>query len=96
MVSKSPWGRGTETKRNVGQTTRGTMSAFAKTGRAKSKQFTEKSPGQREPGFKQKTARQTTAAMQGGPIPSGRGMADKGPRKDAKRQFTNAPGKKVF
>ena len=74
---------------------RGSKSGFPLTGKAKNSQFTA-TGGRREVGFKQKNEKQVPAAMQGGPMPSGKGKADQGPRKDAKRQFTSAPGRKVF
>jgi len=69
---------------------------FALTGKAKPAQFGRTAGGATTRGFKHTTPKQVTAAMSGRPIPSGKGEADKGPRKDAKKQFGNAPGKKVF
>lgn len=73
-----------------------TKSGFALTGKAKPAQFGRTKGGATETGFKQKTEKQVTAAMQGSSIPSGKGMADKGPRSDAKRQFGTPAGKKPF
>lgn len=71
---------------------------FALNGKAKPAQFTERQKGQNETGFKQKTAKQVTAAMQGGPMPSGKGEDkwNESPRADARKQFGNVPGKAVF
>lgn len=65
-------------------------------GKAKPAQFGKAKAGAREKGFKQWTEKTATAAMQGRPMPSGKGEADKGPRKDAKKQFGKASGKAVF
>ena len=75
---------------------RSKKSGFALTGKAKPGQFTERVKGNKETGFKQWTAKKVTAAMQGTSMPSSTTMADKGPRKDAKRQFSTPAGKKVF
>ena len=69
---------------------------FAPTGKAKPAQFGRTKGGGTMTDFKQNTPKQVTAAMSGRAMPSGKGPADKGPRKDAKPQFGNAPGKKVF
>jgi hypothetical protein len=69
---------------------------FALTGKAKPPQFGRTAGGASTKGFKQHTPKTATAAMQGSAMPSGKGEADKGPRKDAKKQFGSAPGKKVF
>lgn len=84
--------------RRVAEKNGGTMGHFVKTGKGKNSQFTERTPGQPEPGFKQRTAKQTTAAMQGSPMPSGKSPAPgSGPaRRDATKQFGKAPGKAVF
>ena len=94
MVSKSPWGRGTEKGRNVGQTKSGTTSGFAKTGRSKPAQFAPKSPGQIETGFRQKTTKTATAAMQGRAMQGGETKAK--PKNKGTKQFGKAPGKAVF
>jgi hypothetical protein len=69
---------------------------FPLTGKAKNSQFSAGSGGRREVGFKQKTAKQVTAAMMGGPMPSGATKSSKPARRDATKQFGSAPGKKVF
>lgn len=65
-------------------------------GKAKPPQFGRTAAGSREKGFTQWSEKAVTAAMQGKPMPSGKGEADKGPRKDAKKQFGKVPGKAVF
>lgn len=65
-------------------------------GKAKPAQFGRVKGGSSEKGFNQWSAKAVTAAMSGKPMPSGKGMADKGPRKDAKKQFGKVPGKAVF
>lgn len=71
---------------------------FAKTGKAKPAQFTERQKGRNETGFKQKTEKQVTAAMQGTSMPSSKGEDkwNESPRADARKQFGNVPGKAVF
>lgn len=69
---------------------------FALTGKSRPAQFGRTAAGAREKGFTQWSEKAVTAAMQGRPMPSGKGMADKGPRKDAKKQFGKVPGKAVF
>jgi hypothetical protein len=65
-------------------------------GDAKSKQFAG-GGGQREKGFKQKTAAQVTAAMQGTGMPSTKTNPwIKPARSDASKQFRDPPGRKVF
>lgn len=68
---------------------------FPLTGKARNSQFTA-TGGRREVGFKQKTEKQVTAAMQGGPMPSGTTKSSKPARRDATKQFGSAPGKRVF
>ena len=65
-------------------------------GKKKPAQFSPRVKGQTETGFKQKSEKQVTAAMQGSSMPSGKGKADQGTRRDAKKQFGKAPGKAVF
>ena len=88
----------TRSKRSVSEKNGGSMSGFAKTGKAANRQFTEKTPGQKERGFNQWTESKATAAMQGSAMPSGavKAPGHGPPRADARRQFTSAPGKKVF
>jgi hypothetical protein len=71
---------------------------FAKTGKARPGQWSPRVKGQTETNFKQKSAAQTTAAMQGGPAPSGKATNRwiRPARNDASKQFGNPPGKKVF
>jgi hypothetical protein len=75
---------------------RGTKGSFRLTGKGKPAQFMARVSGQNETGFKQKSQAQVTAAMQGKPPPSGVGPADRGTRKDGKRQFGKISGKAVF
>jgi hypothetical protein len=65
-------------------------------GKAKPAQFGNTKGGAREKGFTQWSEKAVTASMQGKPMPSGKGKADLGTRKDGKRQFSKAGGKAVF
>jgi hypothetical protein len=67
---------------------------FAKTGKAKPAQFAPGVSGKTEKGFRQKSQKQVTAAMQGR-LPQGGEVTAK-PKNNGRRQFQNAPGKKVF
>lgn len=71
---------------------------FALTGKSRPAQFSPRVKGQSETGFRQKTEKQATAAMQGGPPPSTNpgNRWIKPVRADARRQFSSAPGKRVF
>lgn len=71
---------------------------FALTGKSKPAQFSARVKGQNETGFRQKSEKQCTAAMQGGPMPSTNpgNRWIKPARADASKQFTKAPGKAVF
>jgi len=69
---------------------------FAKTGSAKPGQFGKTAGGSSPKGFVQNTQKKATAAMQGKPPVSGATKSSKPPRADAKKQFSKAPGKKVF
>jgi hypothetical protein len=73
-----------------------TKSGFALTGKSKPAQFSERVKGQTETGFNQWNEKKATAAMQGRPPQGGTTKADAGPRRDAKKQFGNVPGKRVF
>lgn len=53
-------------------------------------------PGNREFGFIQSTPKKATGAMMGRDMPSTRGSHLATPRKDGKKQFKKAGGKKVF
>lgn len=74
----------------------GSTSGFSATGKdgRKKGQFSEKTPGNREVGFKQKSEKQVTAAMQGTSMPNDRTLAK--PKNNGSRQFTKAGGKRVF
>jgi len=73
-----------------------TRQGFPLTGKAKPAQFGRTKGGATETGFTQWSEKEVTAAMSGRSLPPSRTEADKGPRKDAKRQFGDVPGKKVF
>ena len=89
--------RSKQSGRSTRETDGGTMSGFVKTGKGANRQFTEKTPGQTERGFKQKTEKEVTAAMQGTSMPDQGGDKWQKPvRADARKQFGSAPGKKVF
>jgi hypothetical protein len=81
----------TATKTGIG--TRG----VAKTGQQKYAQFQPKTPGQREVGFRQRTPKQSTAAMQGSEMPSGN-LPNVGSRtrRDGRKQFGTPAGKRPF
>jgi hypothetical protein len=82
-------------RRTSETTSGGGTKGFAKTGKAARTQFEPKTPGQVERGFRVKTQKQATAAMQGRP-PESTGAGTSKPKNKGNRQFTNAPGKKVF
>ena len=90
--------RDQRSNRRVSEKNGGSMSGFTNRGKKKPAQFTERTPGQREPGFKQRSAKQVTAAMQGTSMPSGKlTNPGTGPaRRDATRQFGTPAGKKPF
>lgn len=69
---------------------------FAKTGKARPAQFGRTAAGASPKDFKQNTLKTATAAMQGKPPPPTATKSSNPPRRDAKKQFGNAPGKKVF
>ncbi len=69
-------------------------SGFAKTGKAKPAQFGKTAAGASEKGFKQKSAKQVTAAMQGRPPQGGEVKAK--PKNKGSKQFGKVPGKAVF
>lgn len=96
MPTKKGFGGNPPMKRVTATRTGSGTKGVAKTGKARPAQFSPKTPGQRETGFTQRTPKQATAAMQGRAAPSGRGEADKGPRADAKKQFTKTGGRGVF
>ena len=66
---------------------------FAKTGSAKPAQFAA-GGGQNEKGFRQKTLKQTTAAMQGRPRQGGPVKAK--PKNKGTAQFKKAGGKSIW
>lgn len=83
-------------RRTTRESNGGSMSGFSKTGKdgRKKGQFSEKTPGNREVGFTQRTERTATAAMQGRPMGN---MATKAkPKNNGSKQFGKAPGKAVF
>jgi hypothetical protein len=69
---------------------------MAFSGKAKPAQFSPRVKGQKETGFNQWSEKKATAAMQGSKMPSGKGKADQGTRKDGKKQFGKVPGRAVF
>lgn len=79
----------------------GTTSKFAKTGKARPAQFSENTRGQTETGFKQKTAKQVTAAMMGSTPSFAKTSSMRNKRRPGRilnddAQFGRVPGKRVF